>query len=492
MAGIREPIRLLDADEMARIHHGALEILDRIGMRVQHHKALDYLRDYGCRVDHDSSAVKFPPEVVARSVDLMRRAYADPDRVPERMAVRYSHIRFRAAPHHVYQDFSVSSGGFCCFIYDLAGNRRRATMQDVRDSLKLAEKLPNIDFTGLPVSDQETPENMRPIVMAAELVKNTRKLGGIETFDVLDVEYITRIAEVVAGGAEQLRKKPVLVGYGEARSPLCLDENMVAIFLEYIKRGLPQTIETMPCAGTTAPATLAGTLALGCAETLCPLVLAHSVDEDAVIGVDILPSHADMRSGLFSYGAFGRVPYIVGRVQMISEYYGCPSGIHGLKTNSCTPGFEAGAEKVLSMVTPILAGACGIGTMGAIENALTYSPVQMVLDDALTGNMRYLTQDFDIGADALALDIVEEIGIGGEYMTHLHTAEHYRDNMYHDWLFDCKPWASAENTQSAEAKAADRARELLAEDNETILTGDQEEAIDEIVAEATTVRNQRS
>lgn len=492
MARIREPIRLLDGDEMERIHQGALKVLEGVGMKVQHHEALDYLKSYGCQVDHDSFVVKFPQEIVARSVALMRNAYGNPDRVPERMSVRYSHVRFRNEPHHVYQNFSVSAGGFCCFIYDLAGQRRRATMQDVRNSLKLAEKLPNIDFTGLPVSDQETPEHIRPVVMAAELVKNTHKLGGIEAFDVLDVEYITRIAEIVAGGPEQLRKKPVLVGYAEARSPLCFDNNMVAIFLEYIKRGLPQTVETMPCAGTTAPATLAGTLALGCAETLCALVLAHSVDEKAVIGVDILPSHANMHSGLFCYGGFGRVPYIVGRIQMISEYYGCPSGIHGLKTNSCRPGFEAGAEKVLSMVTPILAGACGIGTMGAIENALTYSPVQMMLDDALAGAMRYIIKDFDISADALSLDLIEQVGIGGEYMTHQHTAEHYRENMYHDWLFDCDPWASAQNARSAEAKAADRVAELLAQDSAPILTGEQEAAIDEIVAEATAARKQGS
>lgn len=44
--------------------------------------------------------------------------------------------------------------------------------------------------------------------MAAELVKWTRKLGGIETFDKFDIEYITHIAEVVAGGKEKLKKTP--------------------------------------------------------------------------------------------------------------------------------------------------------------------------------------------------------------------------------------------------------------------------------------------
>lgn len=485
MARIRQPIRLLDPDEMQRIHGAAVRILERTGMKVQHHAALDYLADVGCRVDHDTSTVRFPAAVTERCVARMRRAYADPGRVPQRMAVRYSHIRFRTEPHHVYPDFTTNTGGFCCFIYDLDGRRRRANLQDVRDALKLADRLPHVDFTGLPVSAQEIPFRLRPVEMAAELVKTTRKLGGIETFCVADVPYIIRIAEVVAGGPQALRTDPILVGYGEARSPLCFDENMVDIFIAYIKAGLPQTLDTMPAAGATAPATLAGCLALGCAETLAALVLAHSIDENAVVGVDIIPSHADMHSGLFRYAGFGRMPFLVGRVQMITEFYGCPSGVHGGKTDACFPGFEAGADKAMSIILPVLAGAPGIGTVGHLENAVTFSPVQLVIDDALVGGMKHTLREFTIDEETLAVDVVDEVGIGGQFLTHPHTLSHFREEMYHDWLLQCAPWDSSRSTPSELlARATARVRSLLAESTEPPLIPDQERAVDEIVAEA--------
>ena len=38
--------------------------------------------------------------------------------------------------------------------------------------------------------------------MAPQLVKHTRKLGGIETFSAKDVRYIHAIAQAAAGSAE--------------------------------------------------------------------------------------------------------------------------------------------------------------------------------------------------------------------------------------------------------------------------------------------------
>ncbi len=277
MAHLRDPLRLLTWDEMKTIHRTAVRILEEVGAKVDNQRALDYLESAGCQVERDRRIVKFPGEVTERCVDRMRQQRRDPNRLPERMAVRFSHIRFRAEPYQVHEDFSVSAGGFCVFIHDLDGQRRCANLQDVRDSLRLVNALENIDLTGLPVSAQEVAPGLRPVKMAAELAKTTRKLGGIETFCARDADYIIRIAEVVAGGREALRRKPVLVGYGEIRSPLCLDENMADIFIKYVEAGLPQTLDTMPNGGATAPMSGPGILALGAAESLIGVILGYDV-----------------------------------------------------------------------------------------------------------------------------------------------------------------------------------------------------------------------
>ena len=110
---------------------------------------------------------------------------------------------------------------------------------------------------------------------------------------------------------------------------------------DLVRRGFPQSIDTMPCAGTTAPATGAGTLALGIAETLSGLVLGYAVDKNAIMSIDFTGGYADMGSLIFTVGSPDRNILMGAWAQMISTFYGITSAVHGGKTNACEPGFLA-------------------------------------------------------------------------------------------------------------------------------------------------------
>ncbi len=482
-----QPIRVLSAEQMERIDDAAMKILEETGMIIQSAEALGLLEKAGCKVDRATSLVRFPRAVVKEAVARMKSGFAAPGR-PERMPVRFSHVRFRATPYEVHRDFTVSAGGFNCFLVDLDGAKRKATMDDVLSSINMVNRLDQVDLSGLPVSDQAVPPDKRPIVMAATLAKFTRKIGGIETFRVEDVGPILDIAEVAAGSAEAFRLKPRLVGYAEVRSPLCFDRNMVDIFLEYVRRGVPQTVDTMPCGGATAPVTAAGILALGAAETLAPVVLAYAAREDAVVGVDITPSYADMSSGIFKYSGADRWQLLMARVQLLAEYYGVPTGVHGGKTDSCFLGEQAGAEKMGSMLLPVLAGAVGIGTVGQVENAVTFSPVQLVIDNEIARCVRRIVRPMEVTDDTLAADLVRAVGPGGNFLNEMHTAAYFRDEMLLSPLFSAQPWdrAHAECGRYDTVPAAtEAARELWKKPEQPVLSDDQVKAIDAIVKRAT-------
>ena len=481
-----EPVRALSADDMKKIHQAALIILEDVGMKFESEKAISYLKKAGCLVDESTHIAKFPKKLVQSYVDKMRADYDNPERLPERMAVRYSHIRFRKEKHRIHSDFTASAGGFCCFIYDLKGNRRYATMDDVHRSFNLVNQLESIDYTGLPVSDQETPTDIRPVKMAGELAKYTTKFGGIETFKREDIPYLIEIGSIIKGSLEDLKDEPILVGYGEARSPLCMDRNMTEIFIDYIERGFPQTLDTMPNGGATAPVTAAGLLALGMAETLGPMVLAYSIDENAVIGVDIIPSFCDMQSGLFRYATAERMSLLVARVQLITEYYGCPSGVHGGKTDSCFVNIQTGIDKAMSTAFPILAGAVGIGTVGHLENAMTFSPQQLVIDNEVFSYMHTALKPIKVDDETLALDVIRKVGIEGSYLTEMHTAEHFRDQLFLSELFETSAWESAhgQEIKGMENKAYEKALQIWQQKPEPIIDTDKIKAIDDVVKRA--------
>ena len=486
MKMLREPIRFLDQDEMETIHRNALRILAEIGMKIDHDGALDYLASVGCKIDRDTRQVKFPEEITQQFVDKMRSDFTARE-YPERMSVRYSHIRFKKEPFRIHEDFTVSAGGFCVFIYDLDGNRRLATLQDTRDALKLVAQLDQIDHSGLPVAAQDVPLPIRPVMMAAELVKATDKLGGIEALNPFDIDYICRIGEVVRGGREALKRNPILIGYAEARTPLALDNNMAEVFIEYIKRGMPQSLDTMPNAGATAPMNPAGVLALGIAETLAGMILAYSVDENACVLVDIIPSYCDMSTGIFKYAGAERASLLGARIQMISEYYGCPSGVHGGKTDSCVPDMRCGVEKGLSMIMPVLCGAVGFGTVGHIENAITFSPEQLVIDNEVARYTRRIIKGFEVTDETVDFELIKRVGIEGNYLQEMETAEQMRDFLNLSPFFKVGPWGpqtTADESKGWEKMAREKVRELLSNEVQSPLTGDQIKEVDSIVAEA--------
>jgi trimethylamine--corrinoid protein Co-methyltransferase len=225
---------------------------------------------------------------------------------------------------------------------------------------------------------------------------------------------------------------------------------------------------------------------MGCAETLAGLVLGYAVNDNAVVGVDIIPSYCDMQTGLFHYGGIDRMPVLIARVQMISEYYGCPSGVHGGKTDSCFVNLQAGVEKAMSTMLPVLAGAIGIGTVGHIENAVTFSPQQLVIDNEIVRGVRHVLRPIEVNDETLALDVIRQVGIGGNYLEQDHTATHFREELFLSPLFTTMPWQSAraEGNGHLETKALEVARRLWNETPEPVLDSDKMRAVDAVVESA--------
>lgn len=484
MGQVRGLLRMLSKEEMDALHGGALSILERTGMWIGSDEARAYFREAGCRVDATGKIVRFPEHVVEDAVALMRKKYADDSGGESWANVRYSRMFFTNKPHMLHTDFTANTGGFPPFILDLDGCRRRASMEDVVDSIKLADALENIDMMGVPCSAQEVPHQERPIRMTAQLVKRTSKLGGIEAWNKRDVRAIAEMCDVVTGSREESLARPPLLGYAETRSPLCFDANMSEIFIEYVKLGFPQSVDTMPCAGTTAPASSAGALVVGLAETLACVVLGFTVNPDVRMSIDVNPGLADMRTLVFPYASPDRMAMMAGWTQMLHEYYGCPSGIHAGKTDACVPNAQAGFEKALSTLVPVLFGATGIGTLGQVDVAgITYSPVQLVIDNEIVAYVRRILRGFEVNGTTLALDVIDEVGPGGNFLMHPHTGENFRKEFYLSEIVERLPWDAWDrgDLKGIEERAADKARKIIAEHDPHPLTGDQEREIDRIV-----------
>lgn len=486
-------MRVLSESEMTLIHAGALEILESVGMKIFDGESCAILKKAGCRVDEANFHVRFPKRMVNEAVDNLKSLYKKWAREGKnRYWTGDSEACF--SPHTgIWRNFKVTTVPAMPNIIDLDNNSRRpVTGKDVQDSIRLADGLGRIDRIASPVQDQGIPPKLQPLMMAAELVKlvKAEKLGLVEVWTLKDLHYLLEIAEVVMGGKEELLKNPKLVGYVECRSPLCLDKNMAELFVEYVKRGFPMSLITMPNAGATAPATSCGVLTLGIAETLVGLVMGFAIDPEARLAMDVTPSLCDMKTGYYPNCGPDRWAVLAATNQLLREYYGCQTGMHVSFTDACFTGFQAGMEKAMGVLWAVVCGASRVGGIGKVGSAgvVGFSQVQLVLDCELVEQVRRCVAGFEISPRTQALNVIKEVGIGGEYLSLEHTAENFRKEFWLSPLIERLSWDSwqKEEHKGMEEKAREKARKILKEHHPRPLSDGQMQAIDQIVQKAKT------
>ena len=76
---------------------------------------------------------------------------------------------------------------------------------------------------------------------------------------------------------------------------------------------------------------------------------------------------------------------------------------------------------------PALAGANVIYGLGMIESGMTFDFGQLVMDDEFAGMIKQCVRGIRVDDESLALDVIDEIGPFGDFLSHDHTMAHMRE-----------------------------------------------------------------
>lgn len=68
--------------------------------------------------------------------------------------------------------------------------------------------------------------------------------------------------------------------------------------------------------------------------------------------------------------------------------------------------------------------------LGYLESGLTYSFAQLASCDEIVGWLRHVRAPYDTGDEALALDLIDEVGPDAQFLATSHTMRHFRDPYY--------------------------------------------------------------
>jgi trimethylamine--corrinoid protein Co-methyltransferase len=240
--------------------------------------------------------------------------------------------------------------------------------------------------------------------------------------------YGVEMATVLRGSLEEVRKRPPISLIVCTIAPLTQDKEAIEGALVLAEAGIPVAIMSMPTMGTTAPATLAGALAVGDAEIISATVLIQLAFPGAPIFHSMLHAWADPRTAAYvGYPLDSRVRYAP--VEM-AHNWGMPSlgGAYGTESPELDS-WQSAAEVATDPLLVSLAGAEIVTGLGLRDTYTLLYPEAIILDDDLYHKARYNLLNMEVSPETLAVDIIKNVGPGGHFLSQKHTRKYMRTAM---------------------------------------------------------------
>ena len=428
-----EPIRpsyrvnILSDEQLERLKSATLDILAQVGIHCPSAKALDTYAEHGAQVDRDSHLVRLPPDVVLDAMSHAPRFYTMGARLPA-------------------FDIELDGSAFYCATdgcgvetIDFETRQRRASVKDdVARMARLADYLSSVGFYWPIVSAQDHPHTA-PLHELDASFSNTVKHVQTETvMDETMAHYAVDMATVIAGDEETRRQRPPLSSLVCTIAPLAQDKGGMESALVFAEAGLPVGFMSMANAGSTAPATLAGTVVAADAEIVAAMTLIQMAYPGAPIYHSMMPGIMHPRTGGYLGTAWeGELLYAVG--VELAHAWGVPTlaGIFG--TDAQVPGWQQAAEAGSSLLLTALCGADTGSGMGLVESCTLLYPESLVLDTDIYHRVRIDVAGLDTSPEALALDVIQDVGPRGHFLRERHTRDHVRQREFSDLAAQPQP-----------------------------------------------------
>jgi len=445
----------LSPEQFEKLHFASLEILERIGVNVLQQEALDLLKSAGARVVGDRA---FIPQTLVKEALL-----SAPSSV---------HVRDRSGKRAMTLENGRSyygTGSDTPNVYDIhTGELRKAKKQDVANAAILCDALKHIDFVMSMGIATDVPADKSYVHQFESMLLNTTKPIVYTAGNKRDIGEIYEMACLAAGGEEKLHANKSLVLYDEPISPLQHSEEGLDKLLFCAEKQTPVIYAPATMLGATGPVTPAGALAQANAEILSGLVIHQLKSRGApfIAGGGAPP--LDMRTMVCSYGAPERDLTCTSLVAL-ARYYDLPVFTTGGCSDAQVFDQQAGLEMGFNLLISGLAGGNLIHNTGYLGIGMTASLEAIALCNDGIGMVRRLLRGIDVNDNTLALDVIEDVGPGGNFIAEEHTAENCRAMIWAPELLnrmDYDNWKSA--GASAFSERANRAVLKILETHKTL------------------------
>lgn len=410
---------ILDPNDLDRIHDASLRILETVGVSIARNEtAIKLLQDAGAIFDEKKRIAKIPAQQVESSLK----------KIPKGGRIYCGRNR----KHDIDTDKQICFRGAATadHIYDPDTNEHRPVIKkDLMNIVRLCDALENIGIVLAPTPHDQSARSMGQYMLEV-MLNHTEKHVGVPTYGGNSTRDMIKMASIVAGGMEELTRRPIISGIVAPSSPLTLDRDLIESVIEFASHSIPIEIGGMPISGSTAPVTLAGAIAQANAENIAVAVLAQLVNDRVPLRFYAETVSLDPRTGMPCCGSVERAMMNAAMVQLCKGRYGVETWVMGGLSDSMIHDEQAGYERVMNMMLAALSGANGITVLGTLESCLTISQQQLVIDNEIAGAVRRCLRGIEVNDETLAISEIKNVGPGGHYLARKHTLQHISQEHY--------------------------------------------------------------
>jgi trimethylamine--corrinoid protein Co-methyltransferase len=431
-------IQFLSDEEIKLIHDQSLQILKEIGMRLPHEEALELMSQNGAEIVGEN-VVRFPKRLVQTAIEAL----------PKRKDVT---LYGRDPKHDV--TFETHEPALACMTMAVnvidphTRQKRPATDEDLAALTRIADQLENIRVNGGLVTPQEVPGAFNDWYTWATTIKNTTKhiTGGM--LGARCVQDAAQMGAIALGNENRFRERPFISGWVLTLPPLGIDSESLEALLEMSRWKIPVMLSSGPILGTSSPVTLAGTIAQVHAEILGCITVSQLTNPGAPIVYTSFARGMDMKSGNISMACpeFGILKVAMAQMgQYLDLPIRMPSMLRDAKLLDAQAGFETGmVGTVTGLIADLMDGM-------QLDMDLVVDFPDLIFCNDCMGGIRRMAKELVVDEDSLTLETIKEVGPGGTFLSHPHTFDNFRKELWIPKVMERRNWDLWEKDGSLDA-----------------------------------------
>ena len=410
--------QVLNQAQCEKIIEAVFRLLETTGCMIQSESARLMLAENGCkiqekRVQIPKSLMKWAIKQAPSTVNLYSR---DGEKV---MCVGSGKSYFGPAISTVY-------------VRDVeSGEKRSAVFSDAVNAAIVCDALPNVSWASAMSGLSDGVHGLDDVYEVLALLPNTKKPLMYWAASLQNLKYEFEMFDAVAGDEGAYGEKPFSIALVCPMDPLShLDEALEQLMF-LAKRRAPVVYIAGVSLGGNSPITPAGNIIVGIADTLVGLLISQLTQAGAPFVVSKFSDNLDM-----STVTIGRShPELIAANAATADvfhYLGLPFCLNLGDTDSGSLDQMAAFDIGMQLYTASLSGTDMAMSIGGFESCNMSSLNGLVFANDAIDFIDVITGGVALDDESMALDVIDHVGPGGNYLMETHTFQRCRSGWRSD------------------------------------------------------------